>query len=99
MSKYLQDAHAFIYWMQGFVEVSGNSVVPSSSASVHVQDPQVVRARNARAISPSLAAEQSPGQANTITCLAYLFDVLKNISIVGHVVGASRENIEQGKNC
>lgn len=63
------------------------SVIPSSSASVHAQDPQVIRARSARATSPSLTAEQSPSQDNTITCLAYLFDMLKKVSIVGCVVG------------
>lgn len=61
-------------------------VTPSSSASVHAQDPQVIRARNARATSPSLTAEQSLGQENTITCFAYLFDVLKNMSLAGHIV-------------
>lgn len=63
-------------------------VTLSSSASVHAQNPQVIRARNARATSPSLTAEQSPGQENIITCLAYLFAVLKNISLAGHIVGS-----------
>lgn len=76
MSKKLLDPPAFIYWIQGFVEVlRKHYVIPSSSASVHAQDPQVVRPRNARAVSPSLAAEQSPGQGNTITCLVYVSDV------------------------
>lgn len=47
-------------------------VIPSSSASVHAQDPQVVRARNARAISP-YRAEPWPGEHHHLPCSPFWY--------------------------
>jgi len=77
---------------------SGNSLWCPSSATVRAQDPQVVRARDAGSASPSPAAEQSPDQGDTITCFSHLTEVQNNLSfsVIGHVVGASRGNTEEG---
>lgn len=77
---------------------SRSSLRCPSSASVRAHDPQVVRARDAGAASPSPAAEQSPGQGDTITCLSYLFEVQKmSLSLLQGTQWEHQEKIQNGK--